>query len=334
MTVVVTGASGHIGANLVRTLLEQHAHVRVLVHRSTDAIRDLDVEVLRGDVLHPASLLPALAGAEIVYHLAAVISISGDPHGRVRAVNVDGAENVARVALQCGVRRLVHCSSVHAFDLRSGPATIDEAAARVPRRSPTHSAYDRSKAEGERRVRALVAQGLDAVIAHPTSVIGPYDFEPSRMGRFFLRLHRRSLPSLVSGSFDFVDVRDVVDGLIAAAERGRSGESYLLSGHHHRIRDLAGVAAEITGVPPPRLTAPMWVARLGAPIMELVSRATRKDPLYTTESLAVLRPGARIDHRKATAELGHRPRPTAETVDALYRWFAERGMLTPAEVAR
>lgn len=334
MTVVVTGASGHLGANLVRTLLERGHRVRALVHRHTQAIEGLNVEIARGDVLDSHSMRRALAGAEVVYHLAAVISIAGDRHGRVRAVNVDGAEHVARAALQCGVRRLVHCSSVHAFDLHSGPPTIDETARRVPAGSRSHTAYDRSKAGGERRVRRLITEGLDAVILHPTSVIGPHDFEPSRMGRFFLHLQRRSLTSLVSGSFDFVDVRDVVAGLIAAAERGRSGESYLISGHHHRIRELAGIAAEITGVPLPRFTAPMWAARLGAPVVGLVSRATRKDPLYTTESLAVLRSGARIDHTKATTDLGHRPRPTVETVADLYRWFAERGMLTPTRVAR
>lgn len=334
MTAVVTGASGHLGANLVRALLDRGRRVRVLVHRNTEAVRGLDVEIARGDVLDPATLRDAFSGAEVVYHLAAVISLSGDRDGRVHAVNVEGTDHVARTALKSGVRRLVHCSSVHAFDLRAGPAAIDETAPRVPPASRSHTSYDRSKADGERRVRARIEEGLDAVILHPTSVIGPLDFEPSRMGRFFLHLHRRSLPSLVAGGFDFVDVRDVVEGLVAAAEAGRSGESYLLSGRHHRVRALAEIAAEVTGVPPPRLTAPMWAARLGAPIMGLVTRARRSEPLYTTESLAVLRSRVRVDHAKASAELGHRPRPTAETVRDLYRWFAERGMLSRTPASR
>jgi dihydroflavonol-4-reductase len=329
MRVVVTGASGHLGANLVRRLLERGDRVRVLLHRRARALEGLDVEAVRGDVLDSESLRAAFAGVEVVYHLAGVISIQGDAGGLVPAVNVEGAGNAARAALECGARRMVYCSSVHAFDLAAGQGPLDETAPRVPGGSSRHWAYDRSKAEGERRVRAVIGRGLDAVIVHPTGVIGPYDFEPSRMGQFFVRLYRGSLPALVEGGFDFVDVRDVAEGLAGAAERGGSGESYLLGGRFCRVAELAAMAAAVTGRRHARPTLPIGVARLGVPVLRLAAALIRSEPLYTAESLAILRVGRSIDHTKAGRDLGYAPRPTAESVADTYRWFAGQGILPP-----
>ena len=209
---------------------------------------------------------------EVVYHLAGVVSILGDAGGSVPVVNVAGAGNAAGAALACGAR-MVHCSSVHAFDLAAGTGPLDETAPRVPAGSPRHSAYDRSKADGERLVREAIGRGLDAVIVHPTGVIGPWDFEPSRMGRFFIRLWKGTLPALVYGAFDFVDARDVAGGLVAAAERGGRGESYLLGGHFCRIAEIAAVAAAVTGRHHARPTLPMWAARVGVPFMRLAAAA-------------------------------------------------------------
>jgi len=174
----------------------------------------------------------------------------------------------------------------------------------------------------------VIARGLDAVIVHPTGVIGPRDFGPSRMGHFLLRLRQRSLPSLVSGSFDFVGVADVVGGILAAGERGKAGESYLLSGHHHTISDLARMAEEVTGVRRPRLVSPMWLARAGVPFIKVLGRLTGSAPLYTAESLAVLRSTARIDRSKAARDLGYTARPIDESIAAAYEWFIETGRIT------
>jgi dihydroflavonol-4-reductase len=296
----------------------------VVAHRNLAAFEGLDVEVVRGDVLDPASLGAAFDGADEVYHLAAVISIAGDPTGAVQRVNVDGAETAARAAREAGVRRFVHCSSIHAFDLHRDAEVIDESSPRVPDGSPRHGAYDRSKADGERRVRAVIGEGLNGVIVHPTSVIGPGDHEPSRMGRFFLRLRDGGLPSLVHGGFDFVDVRDVAAGMIGAARRGRRGSSYLLGGRHVTIAELAGVAAEVGGAAPPRTVLPRWVARPGLPFIGAIARIRRVEPLYTSESLRALGLSARIDHGLAERELGYSARPLEQTVRDLYAAFEGR----------
>lgn len=331
MRVVVTGATGHVGANLVRALVERGDQVKVVVRARTRSLEGVEAERVTGDVRDAASLRAAFAGAEVVYHLAAVISITGDPSGEVRAVNVDGARNAAEAALAAGVRRLVHCSSVHAFDLyRRGQAgPIDESWPRVPD-YPPHFAYDRSKAAGEAAVREVMGRGLEAVILHPSGVVGPYDFGPSRMGRVLLQLQRRTLPSLVDGAFDFVDVRDVTGGLIAASERGKSGENYLLTGNHVRISELAAVAQSITGVRPPRFSSPIWMARLGVPFFAVVGKVQKAEPLYTHESLTVLQSVHKFDIKKAGRDLGYAPRPLVDTVRDTYAWFTEAGMLRPA----
>ena len=329
MRVVVTGASGHVGCNLVRTLVARGDQVKVVVRSRTTALEGVDVERVPGDVRDAASLRAAFAGAEVVMHLAAVISITGDPSGEVRAVNVLGAHNAAEAALACGVRRMVHCSSVHAFDLyrRGLEGPIDETWPRVPD-YPPHFAYDRSKAAGEQAVREVAARGLEVVVLHPSGVVGPYDFGPSRMGRVLLQLQRRTLPSLVEGAFDFVDVRDVVDGLIAARERGTPGESYLLTGNHVKIAELAAAAQAITGVKPPRMSTPIWVARLGVPFFAAVGKVQRAEPLYTHESLTVLQSKHKFVWTKAQRDLGYSVRPLADTLRDTYAWFESAGLLT------
>ncbi len=322
--VAVTGATGHIGANLVRELLRRGRRVRVLVHQRDDALAGLDVERVRGDVVTAQGLRTLLEGADVLYHLAAVISIDGDRDGLVRRTNVDGVRNVMAAALDGRVRRVVHVSSVHAFVQEPLDEPLDETRAHVP---PSYPAYDRSKAAGEAEVRAAIVDGLDAVIVNPTGILGPFDFGPSRMGRFFLDLHRRRLPALVAGGFDWVDVRDVVTATLAAEEHGRTGESYLVGGHWCSLEEIAALARDVAGIDPPRWTCPMALAHLGAPFAVAWSRLFGREPLFTTESLHALRANRRIAHDKAARELGHAPRPIRETVGAVYSWFAAAGVI-------
>ncbi|MDP2340633.1 MAG: NAD-dependent epimerase/dehydratase family protein [Deltaproteobacteria bacterium] len=331
MKVVVTGASGHVGATLVRALLARGDQVRVVAHPATNtsaALEGLDVDAVVGDVCDPASLRAAFAGCELVFHLAGLISIDGDRDGLVRKVNVDGAGHVASAALASGVRRLVHMSSVHAFDHHPVDAPLDESRARP---GAAHPAYDRSKAAGEEAVRAVVAQGLDAVIVNPSGIIGPFDFAPSRMGQVLLYLAGGKLPALGGGGFDWVDVRDVASGAMAAADRGRTGQNYLLSGHYHSMQELARMASAITGVPPPPLFVPAVVEDAAAVVATAWSRLRGTRPHLTSEALHALRGSRNVVGARAAAELGHKPRPTHETLADAYAWFIERGTLNAFE---
>jgi dihydroflavonol-4-reductase len=325
MLVAVTGGTGHVGANLLRALLAEGHRVRTLVHRSTRAIEGLGVEQVRGDVLDPRSLRELCDGVEVVYHLAALISLVGDRSGQIARVNVEGTENVTSAALDARVKRLVHASSIHAFDLRPRGQPVDETRPRSD--APQHPAYDRSKAAGERAVRRACDRGLGAVIVNPTGVLGPHDYGPSRMGRFFLALFWRRLWALVEGGFDWVDARDVSGGMMAAARLGRPGESYILSGHWCSVVDLGRLAQEITHIPPPRWTVPLAVAGVGAPFATLGARLQHRDPLYTAESLRALRAEPGVVCAKAERELGYQRRPIRETIESVFQWLASDGLI-------
>ena len=325
--VLVTGAAGHIGGNLIRTLIARGFAVRALVHRDRRALAGLDVELVQGELLEPDSMGAALDGIDTLFHLAGLISIDGDRGGQVRRTNVRGVRELMNRARESGVRRVVHFSSIHAFDSASPGPPVDERTERV--RDGAHPAYDLSKRDGEEEVRRAIAAGLDAVIVNPTGVIGPLDFKPSRMGQVFLDLQRRKLPALIAGGFDFVDVRDVVAGAIAAAERGRTGENYLLSGQRSTVRQIAEAAESVTGVPAPRMETPMALARVVAPFAVWFSRLTGAEPLFTPESLAALRTPREVSHDKATRELGYSPRPLQESVREIYACFQRRGVIEP-----
>jgi dihydroflavonol-4-reductase len=315
----------------VRRLLDDGVRVRALIRHPEHASLDgLDIERVEGDVRDADKMREFVDGADIVYHLAAVISIVGPQGGLVDAVNIEGVRNVGRAALDAKVPRFVHVCSVHAFDQEPLDQPLDETRARVRRGHAP--AYDVSKAEGEAAVRDLVEAGLDAVIVHPSGIVGPFDFAPSRMGHVFLDLFHRSLPSLIDGGFNWVDVRDVCHGILAAAERGRTNESYMLSGHYRHIAALAEAAQAVTSVRAPRLTSPMWLARVGAPFTEAWARLRHCEPLYTAESLLALRANKIYVNDKAQRELGFEPRPFEDSVRDVYAWFAAQGRLrTPPE---
>lgn len=322
MLTVVTGAAGHLGANMVRALLADGRRVRAVVRDDRRAMEGLPVEVVRADVLDPESLSRAFDGATTVFHLAARISLMGDPDGRVASTNVTGPRNVVAACRACGVGRLIHFSSIHALhDDGSGPPLDEDA---PPADAPGLPAYDRSKAAGQREVLAAAGNGLDAVIVQPSGVIGPHDFKPSRMGRVLLALARGRMPGLVAGGFSWVDARDVAAAAIAAESRGRAGAAYLVSGPWRSVTDVARIAAGWAGVRPPRLVVPLPIARALAPFAEIWGRASGREPLFTRESLRPLDTHRHVRWTRAEADLDHRPRPVEETIVDTLEWFRSR----------
>ena len=324
--IVVTGAAGHVGANLVPALLAQNRPARVLVHKDRRAVEGLDVEVVQGNICDPESLLEAFKNAEVVYHLAAYISISKDEWPLLEAVNVTGTRNVVEACLSCGVRRLIHFSTIHTMAQKSEDSPVDESNSLVESRG--YPPYDRSKAAAEREVRRGIEKGLDAVIISPTGMIGPNDYKPSHFGEALIRMADGRLPALVAGGFDWVDARDVVQGAMRAEETAPTGAKYILSGHWLSLREVAKLVEQVTGVPAPGFVCPMWLARTGAPFITAFDRLAGKRPLYTSVSLQALRDDREISHRKATEELGYQPRPFKETLIDTLRWFEENGLIT------
>jgi dihydroflavonol-4-reductase len=326
MTVLITGASGHIGANLVRTLIEKKQVTRCLVHSSTKAIEGLQTEKVNGDIRNLDSLCRAFEGVDTVYHLAANISLTMDGWKHLEETNVTGTHNVVEACLRTGVRRLVHFSSIHAFQREPLIHPVDESNPLV--NSVNHPPYDRSKAAGTREVRKGIEKGLDAVIIHPTAVIGPHDYQPSYLGEAILMIANGKLPALVKGGYDFVDVRDVVSGALTAAEKAPTGAAYLLGGQWVSMCDLAALVGELTGVRIGKFVCPLWLAHLGAVYFKGVSKLNGKQPLYTSMSLRALQDNRKINHERATRELGYQPRPFRDTIEDTLRWFRENGQLS------
>jgi dihydroflavonol-4-reductase len=324
MLTVVTGASGHIGCNLVRGLLAAGRRVRALVFRDERGLAGLECERAHGDVLDEGSLAAAFAGADVVYHCAANISVDGSVRDDQLRVNVLGPRNVAAACLAAGVGRLVHFSSVHALSEHPLAAPVTEANGLVTddqRPLP----YSRSKALGEKEIRAAVERGLDAVIVNPTGVIGPHDYKVSHMGETIRDLACGRLPALIPGGYDFVDVRDVVAGAQRAEQAGRPGERYLLSGNYLTVAELAALVCQVTGVPAPRLTCPMWVARAVAPLSAAWGKVRGARPKFTSASLQVLRSNGRTDCSKAERELSYTRRPALESIAATVEWQRSAG---------
>lgn len=327
MVSLITGASGHIGSNLVRALLERGENVRVMVHESTAGLAGLDVERCAGDVRDPASVARAVHGTEVVYHLAGRVSITDDDSAEVHAVNVEGTRNVADACLKAGIRRLVHFSSIHAIQSEPRGEPVDET--RGLNKGRGLPCYDRSKAAGEAEVMARVVQGLDAVVVNPTGVLGPHDYELSAMGQVLLNLYHGRLLGLVHGGFDWVDARDVAAGAIAAARSGRRGERYLLSNRRYMLAEVAALVEQITGKRAPRLVVPLWLAYAGVPFARLYAKLTHRPQLLTRAALLAVHNHLDVRHDKATRELDYAPRPLRDTIADAFRWFDDAGLLNP-----
>lgn len=318
--ILVTGATGHVGNVLVRQLLARGDKVRALVlpDEACQSLEGLDVERVTGNVLDPTSLDRAMTGVTQVYHLAGIIAIMPGAESLMQRVNVEGPRNVAQAALRAGVQRMVHVSSIHAFARVPVGVTLDEAVPFAP--DNPAGAYDRTKAQGTLAVLDVVKQGLDAVVACPTGIIGPHDYMGSEMGQVVLDFARRRLHLLIEGAFDFVDVRDVTQGLVLAAERGRRGEVYILSGTRVTLMKIHDLVQDVMDMRTPRLVVPFALAKGLAYCAEVFYRLARMTPRFTRYSLQTVREGGLVTCDKAEEELGYCARPLRETIADTLAW--------------
>jgi dihydroflavonol-4-reductase len=325
MKIAVTGGSGHIGVNLCRELIKRGHTIRALVHKNAEGLQDIPIETVQGDIRDPASLSSLVQDADIVIHLAAVISIRGNRTGELFDINVEGTRKILEVSQRASIKRFIHFSSIHALVQFPFDQILDE---NRPLAVRDKMAYGRSKALAEEIVIRAVKRGMDAVILSPTAVIGPNDYTPSLMGRALILLATGRLPALVSGGYDWVDVRDVTHSAIAAIEKGRNGERYILSGHWKTLEQISELVAANKDRHTRRITCPNWLARFGLPFINLYCSLYNKDPLYTREALYTLHTSHRnISHEKATKELDFKPRPFEETIKDTLAWFEKQGFL-------
>lgn len=325
MKIAVTGANGHIGACLVRELLVHNHEVTAMLYQDDTALKGLNINLVEGDILRPDSLDSIIAEQDIVYHLAAQISIDRKDENTVYEVNFEGSKNVISACKRHKVKRLIHFSSVHAMVSLPLSSPFDETRPLV---TSERFIYDRSKADTQRFIQENNHGDLEIIILNPTAVVGPYDFKPSYLGQAIMDLHTGKLPMLVKGGYNFVDVRDVCKSAVNALTKGENKEHYLLSGEYYSMKNLAHLMNEELKSSAPTFICPDIIARMGLPFISLYARITKKHPLYTSESLDILKEcNPNMMNQKARKSLGHNPRPISETLTDSIRWYEENGFI-------
>ena len=326
MLALVTGATGFVGANLACALAERGDRVRVLRRSASrlDALEGVPVEYAAGDILDSDSLLEAMRGCQVVFHVAAVSQYWRSSAEAVYRVNVEGTRNVLHAALRCGVQRLVHTSSAAALGYSPPNAPADET-----QTFPDHLrwfVYGHSKHLSELEVHEAVGRGLPAVIVNPCVVLGPRDvnFVSGSLIRASVRGQLRVVPP---GGSNLVHVADVVAGHIAAAERGRVGQRYILGGENLSHKAAAKILSQVTGGPPPLLTLPAWSLPALARLVDAVNRLNRKPPLVTGQQIRLGACTFYVRNDKAVRELGLPRTPLRQAAADACAWYREHGLL-------
>jgi dihydroflavonol-4-reductase len=324
---LVTGATGHIGNVVVRELLIRGKKVRAFVLPGEDLtpLQGLDVEILKGNVLDPASLDEALKGVKTIYHLAGMISIMPGEYEKMKQVNVVGTKNVIAAARKARVKRMVYTSSIHALRRIPEGGIVDERMDFDP--DNRMGDYDRTKAEASLAVLQAATEGFNAVIVCPTGVIGPYDYKKSEMGTLLLEWTRRRPSVLIEGCYDFVDVRDVARGHVLAGEKGKRGEVYILSGERIRLTRLLELVHENTECRQPGFKIPISLARFVSRFTPAYYRATGGKPQFTPYSIETVLSNSHFSNAKAVRELGYKARSLEHTISDTLRWFIENQRL-------
>jgi dihydroflavonol-4-reductase len=325
---VITGATGHVGNVLVKKLLSLNRNVRVLIENNTDdsVLNNLRVEKSTGNLLDPVSLFKAFKGAEIVYHLAGKISLIPRENDIVQKINYNGTINVIEACKKCNVKKLIYMSSVHALKEPPEGITIDERYPFDP--DNNRGQYDKSKAMASVKVLQSVTKDFKALVVCPSGVIGPYDSLISFMGKTIIDFINGKIKFLIDGAYDFVDVRDVADGTVLAADKGEAGEKYILSGQRITVIEIMEILSGLSKFKIPKFKIPKWIAN-GASILATVYYELFKiKPVFTKYSFNTLQRNSMFSHIKASKELGYNPRLIKESILDSVIWFRKMGMIS------
>ncbi len=323
---LLTGATGFVGAAVLRRLLAAGHCVRALVRKASrrDNLAGLEVECVEGDLRDAQSVERAMAGIDTVFHVAADYRLWARDPEEIRRSNLEGTRHVMAAALRAGVGRVVYTSSVATLAPRADGSPADETDSIAE--SAAVGAYKQSKVAAEALVRRMVAEeGLPAVIVNPSTPIGPSDIKPTPTGRIIVEAASGRMPGYVDTALNLVHVDDVAAGHLAAFERGRVGESYILGGDNVALARMLAEIARISGRRPPSLRIPRRAVYPIAFFAEAAARITGREPFVTLDGLRMAKYRMVFSSAKAERELGYKSRPHGEALGEAVAWFRQQG---------
>jgi dihydroflavonol-4-reductase len=333
---LVTGAAGFLGSHVARQLVARGESVRVLLRPSSSnrAIADLPLEYVTGDLRDAASLQRAMAGVRHVYHVAADYRLWAKNPQDIYDSNVGGTKNLLNAAKQAGVELLIYTSTVAtiavdrhtAAGANSGDLPSEFTDAKL---DEMIGHYKRSKWQAEAEVLAAAKNGLPAIIAMPTTPVGPWDWKPTPTGKIIVDFLNGKMPGYVETGLNFVGVEDCAAGHLLVAERGKIGQRYLLGAENLTLKGLLDTLAKITGLPAPKLKIPHGLALSVAYAETAFSRLVGREPQIPIEGVKIAQHLMFVDASRAQRELGFRPAPVAAALERAVRWYEANGYVSP-----
>jgi len=313
---IITGAAGHLAGVIIRKLGCLGCYVRGLVLPNEEGPEQENAEYIKGDITSPETLDPLFSGLDpketFLIHTAGLISVQEKVSPLVKKVNVDGTKNIIAKCIQYGISRLVYVSSVHAIPEKGKWEEVSEISDFDP--DKVEGAYAKTKAMATKAVLEAGKDGLDVVVVHPSGIIGPYDDGRNHLVQLFQMYLRGKLPAVVTGGFDFVDVRDLADGILSAGEKGRSGECYILSNRYFTMKEIAEYMRLALGRKCKLPALPLGFVKTLAYFFDFIAKIAGIRNIFTPYSFATLGTTTYYSHYKATVEFGYHPRDMKQTV--------------------
>ena len=327
MAILVTGATGFLGSHVARKLVERGERVRILLRKTsrTSNIEDIDAERFYGDTLDIDSVKEALKGCDTLYHVAGIVSSKKSDYGRMEEINVKGTFNVFSSALEAGVKKAVYTSSVAAIGVAPNGGIANEETPFTL--EPMGIQYLNTKYYAEKEALKFYQKGLPLVIVNPSIVIGPGDIYLSSTA-LIVWYCKRKFPGYMDGGVNVVDVEDVAEGHILAAEKGRVGERYILGNKNLSIMECFSLLERVTGIPSPKRKVPYFVALTAGFIRERIIRVS--SPSFVLQDVDSAKAGRLywyFDSSKAVRELGFPQTPVEESLKKTIKWFRDNGYL-------
>ncbi len=322
---LVTGATGFVGSHVARRLCEQGHRVRVLAREASplDALHELPVEVVHGDLREIGSLEGAVAGCSAVFHVAADYRLWAPDKQELYRSNVEGTENLLCAARAAGVERVVYTSTVGTLRFtRDGRPSAERDRADW---KALAGDYKRSKFLAEQAALRHAREGLEVVIVNPSTPVGEGDRRPTESGKMILDFLNRRMPAYLDTGLNLVDVRDVAEGHLLAYEKGRAGERYILGGENMSLKEIFDLLGRLSGLPSPKLRMPYTVARLAAGMDEWLSGIRRTAPRIPLEGVKMARYKMYVRSDKARQELGYNPGPVEAALQRAVDWYGGHG---------